>query len=154
MQPPVETGQPPSDSPAYVAGLATGAVCAERYQIVRLLGSGGMGTVYEARDSVLGRRVALKIPHAHHLIDPSHRRRFHREAKAAARVWHPNICPIFDIGEVDSTLYLTMAFIEGKPLGAYVHEASRSKLRWPCAWCVRSRPPSRRRTMPGSCTSI
>lgn len=118
----VEAGPPASGSPAYVAGLAVGARFAGRYEIVRLLGSGGMGTVYEARDSVLGRRIALKIPHAHHLSDPSHRRRFHREARAAARIWHPNICPIFDIGEVDSTLYLTMAFIEGKPLGAYVYE--------------------------------
>jgi serine/threonine protein kinase len=106
----------------YVGGLAVGTRFAERYQIVRLLGSGGMGTVYEARDNSLGRRVALKVPHAHHLIVPAHRTRFHREAQAAARIWHPNICPIFDIGEVDSTLYITMAYLEGKALGALVHD--------------------------------
>jgi serine/threonine protein kinase len=116
----VEAGPPASASPPYVAGLAAGALFAERYQVARLLGSGGMGTVYEARDKVLGRRVALKVPHAHHLVNPAHRTRFHREAQAAARMWHPNICPIFDVGEVGTTLYLTMAFLEGKPLGALV----------------------------------
>jgi serine/threonine protein kinase len=94
---------------------------ASRYQIARLLGSGGMGTVYEARDNALGRRVALKIPHAH-LMGPSQRTRFRREAQASARIWHPNICPIFDIGEVDSRLYITMAYLEGRPLGSLVHE--------------------------------
>jgi serine/threonine protein kinase len=107
--------------PPYVAGLAVGTRFHERYEIVRLLGSGGMGTVYEARDTKLGRRVALKLPHVH-LLGPSHRARFLREAQTAAQLWHPNICPIFDIAEVDATTYLTMAYLEGRPLGALVQD--------------------------------
>jgi len=120
----VEGGQSGS-SPSYVAGLATGTLFAGRYQITRLLGSGGMGTVYEARDSALGRRVALKIPHAHLLLGAAQRQRFHREAQAAARISHPNICTIFDIGEVDSTLYITLMYLDGQPLGAHVHDGER-----------------------------
>ena len=118
----MELGEPQASlSPPYVAGLSIGALFAGRYEVTRLLGSGGMGTVYEVRDTVLERRVALKIPHGH-LVGPAHRLRFRREAQTAARLWHPNICPIFDVGEVDATSYITMAYVEGRPLGALVHD--------------------------------
>jgi serine/threonine-protein kinase len=91
-----------------------------RYRIVRLLGEGGMGAVYLARDSQLDRDVALKVPQfsgadAARLLD-----RFRQEARAAATVHHPNICPVYDVGEIDGVHYLTMAFIHGKSLDKWV----------------------------------
>lgn len=91
-----------------------------RYQVVRVLGEGGMGTVYLARDEQLGRDVALKVPHFGPKVNPAVRQRFEREARAAAALHHPNICSIFDIGEVDGTPYLTMSFIRGRPLAEHV----------------------------------
>jgi serine/threonine protein kinase len=88
------------------------------YRLTRLLGQGGMGTVYLAHDTQLDRQVALKIPQlgsgAQVLA------RFYAEARAAAALHHPNICPIHDVGEHDGLPYLTMAYIEGKPLDELV----------------------------------
>lgn len=84
-----------------------------RYHIVRKLGEGGMGTVYLAEDTQLGRKVALKIP----LLDTADDvLRFRREARAAAAIDHPRVCPIHDIGELDGIPYLTMPFLDGLPL--------------------------------------
>lgn len=100
------------------ADLSPGTIFGNRYEIRRLLGRGGMGVVYLAFDRQLARDVALKIP----LILPEDEddselfRRFTREARAAARLDHPNICPIYDVGQVDGIHYLTMAYIEGQPL--------------------------------------
>jgi formylglycine-generating enzyme required for sulfatase activity len=87
-----------------------------RYRIIRRLGQGGMGSVYLAEDTQLGRRVALKVPHFGPGDGPEARERFFREARTAATLDHPSLCPVHDVGEVDGRLYLTMAFIEGKPL--------------------------------------
>jgi serine/threonine protein kinase len=96
-----------------------------RYKVVRLLGRGGMGSVYLTLDTQLKRQVALKVPHIHAFADrPDVRERFFREAQAAARFHHPNFCPIYDIGEVDGVPYLTMAFIEGKTLAASIEWGS------------------------------
>src|SRR5579871_3557000 len=67
-----------------------------RYRITKLIGEGGMGAVYLARDTQLDRDVALKIPQFAG-SDPTVLERFHQEARAAATVQHPNICPIFDV---------------------------------------------------------
>jgi predicted Ser/Thr protein kinase len=86
-----------------------------RYQIVKLLGEGGMGAVYLANDKQLGRKVALKIPRVgagSEIILA----RFQREARAPATLDHPNICPVYDVGTVVGVPYLTMAYIEGRPL--------------------------------------
>jgi serine/threonine protein kinase/formylglycine-generating enzyme required for sulfatase activity len=91
-----------------------------RYEIVRVLGRGGMGAVYLARDSQLDRLVALKVPHREVAQNPEVRERFLREARAAAKFHHPNFCPIFDIGEVDGIPYLTMAYIEGGTLASKI----------------------------------
>jgi serine/threonine protein kinase len=93
-----------------------------RYEIIRPLGSGGMGQVYLARDKWLERPVALKVPHVHLTGDPKLRQRFYREAQAAARLHHPNICPIFDIDEVGPILYLAMAYLEGPLLTTLIDE--------------------------------
>jgi class 3 adenylate cyclase/predicted Ser/Thr protein kinase len=96
-----------------------------RYAILRLLGRGGMGAVFLAHDSELDRLVALKVPRLAaedraHLLE-----RFHREARAAALLHHPNICPVYDVGTVAGVPYLTMAYIEGQPLYAWAREAPR-----------------------------
>jgi predicted Ser/Thr protein kinase len=91
-----------------------------RYRILRRLGRGGMGTVYLAQDTQLDRPVALKVPHFAATDGPKVLERFYREARAAATLSHPNICPAYDVGEVNGTHYLTMAYVEGKPLSEYL----------------------------------
>jgi hypothetical protein len=89
-----------------------------RYRILQALGSGGMGTVYKAHDPQLDRAVAVKVPHFRR-CQPNGAvavQRFLREARAAARIRHPHICPIHDVGEQDDTPYLVMAHIEGTTL--------------------------------------
>ena len=96
-----------------------------RYQILRKLGEGGMGTVYLARDTQLDRLVALKVPRHgdDELPSPEFLRRFFREARAAAALRHPNICPIWDVGEHEGMPFLTMAYVEGYPLSQLVEPA-------------------------------
>jgi WD40 repeat protein/serine/threonine protein kinase len=91
-----------------------------RYSILARLGRGGMGTVYKAYDPQLQRVVAVKVPHFHWLRDHEEvaRRRFLREARAAAAVRHPNVCPIYDVAEHDGDPYVVMAYVEGGSLGA------------------------------------
>jgi serine/threonine protein kinase len=80
------------------------------------LGQGGMGAVYRAYDTVLGRTVALKIPFLSGSQAEVIKARFLREAQAAAALSHPNLCPIHDLGEVDGVPFLTMTFIRGESL--------------------------------------
>jgi serine/threonine protein kinase/Tfp pilus assembly protein PilF len=75
-----------------------------------------MGSVYLARDTQLDRQVALKVPHFTEDDGPEILARFQREARAAATVQHPGICPVYDVGEINGTHYLAMAFIEGQSL--------------------------------------
>ena len=87
-----------------------------RYQLLKCLGEGGMGAVYLAHDTQLERSVALKIPKLEAGEQSQVLARFYREARSAAALRHPNICPVHEVGEVDSVPYLSMAYIEGKPL--------------------------------------
>ena len=84
-----------------------------RYRVERFLGSGGMGSVYLASDPQLGRHVALKFLHYN---DPVLVVRFLREARAQARVEHPNICQVHEVGEVEGRPYIAMQYIEGRSL--------------------------------------
>ena len=86
------------------------------YEILALLGTGGMGEVYRARDTRLSRDVAIKILPSAVAENPSRRARFLREAQAISRLSHPNICAIYDVGEHDSTVFLVMEFIDGETL--------------------------------------
>jgi WD40 repeat protein/serine/threonine protein kinase len=95
------------------------------YQILREVGRGGMGVVYEAEQLSLGRHVALKILPASALLDPRHLRRFQREARAAARLHHTNIVPVFGVGEQDGLHYYAMQFIHGLGLDAVLVELQR-----------------------------
>lgn len=87
-----------------------------RYRITKLLGSGAMGDVYLAFDEDLQRQVALKIPKLELGQGGEAAERFQREGQAAATLNHPNICPVYDIGEADGRRYITMAYIEGHSL--------------------------------------
>jgi serine/threonine protein kinase len=91
------------------------------YQVIRQLGRGGMGAVYLAHDPRLDREVALKIPHISGSRPDLILSRFSREARVVARVRHPNICPIYDVGESEGIVYLAMAYVEGRTLAEIVH---------------------------------
>ena len=86
------------------------------YEILAAIGAGGMGEVYRARDSKLGRQVAIKVLPPHLASKPSARERLRREASAAAALDHPFICKVFEIGEVGEELFLVMEFIAGETL--------------------------------------
>ncbi len=95
------------------------------YRIVREMGRGGMGVVYEAVQESLGRRVALKVLPFHAVIDPTHLERFRREAKAAARLHHTNIVPVFGVGEHNGIHYYVMQFIQGRGLDEVLIEVGK-----------------------------
>jgi WD40 repeat protein/serine/threonine protein kinase/tetratricopeptide (TPR) repeat protein len=95
------------------------------YRILREIGRGGMGVVYEAEQESLGRRVALKVLSAGALADPKQVRRFEREAKAAARLHHTNIVPVFGVGHQDGHHYFVMQFIAGLGLDAVLEDLRR-----------------------------
>jgi serine/threonine-protein kinase len=86
------------------------------FKVIREIGRGGMGVVYEAEDLNLGRRVALKFLNPDRLATPHDRKRFLREAQSAAALNHPNICTIYEIHEQDGQLFLAMEYCEGVPL--------------------------------------
>ncbi|HEX8438318.1 protein kinase domain-containing protein [Archangium sp.] len=87
-----------------------------RYVIERVLGEGGMGAVYLARDPELNRRVAIKLLHASMSSHPEHKARFLREAQAMARVSHPNVVAVHDIVNLDEQLFVAMEYVEGTTL--------------------------------------
>jgi serine/threonine protein kinase len=87
-----------------------------RYQLIELLGRGGMGEVWRAHDTAIDRVVALKMLLPHFAQDPDFEKRFRREARAAARLDDPHVVPIHDVGEVDGRLYVTMRLINGVDL--------------------------------------
>ena len=91
-----------------------------RYRVLKLLGRGGMGAVYLAHDTGLDREVALKLPFFGSGESSQRAERFVREARASAALRHPNICTVFDAGQIGGRAFLTMAFIEGTPLDAEI----------------------------------
>jgi len=90
------------------------------YRILRKLGAGGMGEVYEAEDLRLGRHVALKFLPDAVASDPRSLERFEREARAASSIDHPNICTIYDVGEQDGRAYMAMQLLEGRDLRTHI----------------------------------
>jgi WD40 repeat protein/serine/threonine protein kinase len=95
------------------------------FRILRILGSGGFGVVYLAEDPRLGRRVAVKVPRPDALVTPHLRRRFLREARAAARLHHTNIVPIFDVGEAGAFCYIVSAYCSAGTLAAWLKNRSK-----------------------------
>ncbi len=94
------------------------------YEILGPLGVGGMGEVYRARDTRLGREVAIKILPAGLASDPERLKRFEREARAASSLSHPNIVTIYDIGSADSVSYIAMELVSGEPLREVLAEGA------------------------------
>lgn len=93
------------------------------FELIRKIGQGGMGVVYEARQPGLNRRVAIKLIAFDRATDEVFRRRFQSESRSAASIEHPNVVPIYDAGEVDGVLYIAMRYIDGVDLGARVAAA-------------------------------
>lgn len=89
-----------------------------RYQLLSVIGEGGMGTVYKAHDTIIGRDVAVKVLAAALGSEPGYVERFRREAHTVARLTEAHIIPVFDTGEIDGRLYLVMPLIDGVDLGA------------------------------------
>jgi serine/threonine protein kinase len=87
-----------------------------KYEVVGLLGRGGMGAVYKARDPVINRLVAIKVLTSGIADDPELLKRFYREAETAGNLHHPNIVTIYDLGQQDGSLYLVMEYIDGMSL--------------------------------------
>jgi serine/threonine protein kinase/tetratricopeptide (TPR) repeat protein len=92
------------------------------FRILRQVGRGGMGVVYEAEQISLGRRVALKVLPFAATMDPRHLQRFHNEARAAASLHHPNIVPVHAVGEERGVHYYAMQFIAGQTLAAFIEQ--------------------------------
>ena len=86
------------------------------YEILALLGTGGMGEVYRARDTRLGRDVAIKTLPAAFAQDPERRARFESESKAVAALSHPNVLAIHDVGAEGDTVFAVMELVEGETL--------------------------------------
>jgi eukaryotic-like serine/threonine-protein kinase len=93
-----------------------GEVIADRYELEELVGSGGMSSVFKARDRLLDRHVALKVLHQHHSYDDEYVERFRREARAVARLSHPNIVTVIDRGEAGGVQFIVFEYVHGENL--------------------------------------
>jgi hypothetical protein len=118
----LDTSDVPAAAPPQAPPSAVG-----RYRLLRRLGAGGMGTVYLAHDPQLAREVAVKLPRLGALSGESDplRQRFLREARAAAAVRHPHVCPIHDVGEHAGQPYVVMDYVEGCSLADRLHSRGR-----------------------------
>jgi len=106
---------PASDSPDSLLGKRI-----SNYRLIRLLGGGGMGLVFEGEDLKLGRRVAIKLLPAELASEPGAFERFEREARAASSLDHPNICSIYQLGEHDGQPFIVMQLLEGMTLREWI----------------------------------
>src|SRR5215470_9097230 len=105
--------------------FVTGQMLAGRYRIVGLLGKGGMGEVYKAEDLKLNQTVALKFLPESIALDGGMLARFHNEVRIARQVAHPNVCRVYDIGEVVGLHFLSMEFIDGEDLSSLLRRIGR-----------------------------
>src|SRR5213594_5213520 len=95
-----------------------------RYEIRSKIGAGGMGEVYLAQDTKLDRKVAIKFLPERLVADEQARKRLVREARAAAKLDHPNICSIYEVGEEDDRSFIVMQYVEGETLAARIQRKS------------------------------
>ncbi|MCP4680273.1 MAG: protein kinase [Deltaproteobacteria bacterium] len=114
---------PGQDAGAEEKDPLLGAFVGDRFLVHEQLGEGGMGVVYRAEQTAIGRTVALKVLHSHLTRDDSLHARFHNEAAASSRLTHPNTVTIYDFGKTDlGSLYIAMEFVEGKSLDDEIRE--------------------------------
>jgi hypothetical protein len=116
---------PPSPHPSPARGFAPGSMVGERYRVMSLLGRGGMGEVYAADDLKLGQKVALKFLPIHQGKNQSWREQFYAEVRMARQVSHPNVCRVYDVGESDGRLFLSMEFVDGEDLASLLRRIGR-----------------------------
>jgi serine/threonine-protein kinase len=102
-----------------------GSLLADRYRIVALLGQGGMGEVYRADDLTLGQPVALKFLPEQATHDPALLERFRGEVRISRKVSHPNVCRVYDVGEVDGQTFFTMEYVDGEDLASLLRRIGR-----------------------------
>src|SRR5499427_8442956 len=102
-----------------------GRLLAGRYRIIALLGKGGMGEVYRADDLTLGQPVALKFLPEEAMRDEGLLERFRNEVRIARRVSHPNVCRVYDVGEVDGHTFFTMEYVDGEDLASLLRRIGR-----------------------------
>jgi serine/threonine-protein kinase len=114
-----------SSDPIGGGRFAPGQILAERYRVVALAGRGGMGEVFRAEDLKLGQIVAMKFLPERLSQDAAALARFHAEVRNARQVSHPNVCRVFDIGEAEGSLFLTMEFVDGEDLASVVRRIGR-----------------------------
>jgi len=114
-----------SSHPTGSVGFAPGTMLADRYRIVALVGRGGMGEVYRADDLRLGQTVALKFLPATLEADTAARDRLLAEVRSARTVSHPNVCRVYDIGDVAGRAFLTMEYIDGEDLASLLRRIGR-----------------------------
>jgi len=125
------SGRPASSSgrsPSSVHGegrFLPGTVLSERYRIISLLGKGGMGEVYRADDLTLGQPVALKFLPEEASSDSELQERFRAEVRISRKVSHPNVCRVYDVGEVDGLTFYTMEYIDGEDLASLLRRIGR-----------------------------
>jgi serine/threonine protein kinase/tetratricopeptide (TPR) repeat protein len=120
--PPLSTPSRPARIQKAVPMLEPGDVLGGRYEILQLLGEGGMGAVYKARDRELDRPVALKLIRPELASNPSILARFKQELLLSRQVTHKNVIRIFDLGDADGVKFITMEFVEGEDLRALIQE--------------------------------
>src|SRR5271168_5192660 len=114
-----------SSDPISGGRFAPGQILAQRYRIVALAGRGGMGEVYRAEDLRLSQVVAIKFLPQELSQDASALARFHSEVRIARQVSHPNVCRVFDIGDVDGIPFLSMEYVDGEDLASVVRRIGR-----------------------------
>ena len=116
----------PSSSRSLSEGrFAPGTLLADRYRIVALLGKGGMGEVYRADDLTLEQPVALKFLPESVAGNPEAIARFRQEVRVARQVSHPNVCRVYDLGEIDGLYFLSMEYVDGEDLGSLLRRIGR-----------------------------
>jgi Protein kinase domain len=115
----------PAPAGSHARGFAPGSMIGDRYRVISLLGSGGMGEVYGADDLKLGQRVALKFLPAHRTTDSSWRDQFYAEVRIARQISHPNVCRVHDVGESDGHLFLSMELVDGEDLASLLRRIGR-----------------------------
>ena len=113
LAPTLDGGPEGTSAPPLIGPAPRPSAGWDKYELLELLGRGGMGAVYKARDLRLGRAVAIKFLHSE---DPAQVQRFMQEARAQSRLDHPDICRVYEVGTVEGRPYIAMQLVDGQPL--------------------------------------